>query len=397
MRDKKKLKKRAFAIAYSLVLSAFTAYVMLDTFTLERVEVEDATGENTSMFDGLEVKKLTGSESESVQDGGDADSSKDSSDNNDNSSSDTDSSQSSSGRQRPSKGSHGRRSSSGTTDNNDNTQKPSGSTGSTDSSSESDEADSSSKTDTDTAASADPESLGSYSDDNIAVNITEYYENDTKIYVADVRLSSAQYLKTAFANGSFGKNVKATTSETAQENDAILAINGDYYGARETGYVIRNGIAYRDTASSDQQILCIYADGSFDIISPDEASADELVENGVWQAFTFGPGLVDSGEITVSENTEVGQAMASNPRTAIGYIDDLHYVFVVSDGRTDESAGLSLYELAQFMKGLGCTTAYNLDGGGSSTMYFQGDVINVPVTHGSSSERRVSDIVYLGY
>ena len=106
---------------------------------------------------------------------------------------------------------------------------------------------------------------------------------------------------------------------------------------------------------------------------------------------------MDSGAVTVSENEEVGQAMASNPRTAIGYIDDLHYVFVVSDGRTDESAGLSLYQLAQFMQGLGCQCAYNLDGGGSSTMYFDGDIINNPTTNGETHERRVSDIVYLGY
>lgn len=89
--------------------------------------------------------------------------------------------------------------------------------------------------------------------------------------------------------------------------------------------------------------------------------------------------------------------MSSNPRTAIGIIDDLHYVFVVSDGRTSESDGLSLYELASFMKELGVKYAYNLDGGGSSTLYFNGEVINNPTTTGRSGERSVSDIVYIGY
>ena len=87
--------------------------------------------------------------------------------------------------------------------------------------------------------------------------------------------------------------------------------------------------------------------------------------------------------------------MASNPRTAIGYISENHYVFVVSDGRTSESAGLSLSELATFMKNLGCTQAYNLDGGGSSTMYYNGSVINNPTTTGRISERSVSDIIYI--
>lgn len=90
--------------------------------------------------------------------------------------------------------------------------------------------------------------------------------------------------------------------------------------------------------------------------------------------------------------------MASNPRTAIGIIDDNHYVFVVSDGRTSESEGLTLYELATFMKSLNVKTLYNLDGGGSSTMYFNGEVINNPTTNGKKiTERSVSDIVYIGY
>ena len=113
---------------------------------------------------------------------------------------------------------------------------------------------------------------------------------------------------------------------------------------------------------------------------------------------TFGPALVENGSVSVTEGEEVGKAMASNPRTAIGIIDENHYVFVVADGRTSENEGLSLYELAEFMESLGVQTAYNLDGGGSSTMYFNGEVVNQPTTKGRSiEERRVSDIVYIGY
>lgn len=114
--------------------------------------------------------------------------------------------------------------------------------------------------------------------------------------------------------------------------------------------------------------------------------------------FSFGPALIEKSQISVTEEDEVGKAMMSNPRTAIGFIDDLHYVFVVSDGRTRASRGLSLYELAQFMETLGVKTAYNLDGGGSSTMYFNGRIINNPTTDGRTmKERSVSDIVYIGY
>ena len=240
----------------------------------------------------------------------------------------------------------------------------------------------------------------SYKDDNISINLTETTVNNTQVYVADVTVSSSEYLKTAFAQNAFGTNVTAKSSETAADNNAILAVNGDYYGANSTGYVIRNGIVYRDTVREDSSNgdLAIYKDGSFKIIYEDQISADQLVKDGVVNLLAFGPALLENGEIAVGTNEEVGQAMASNPRTAIGIIDENHYIIVVSDGRTSESKGLSLYQMAEVMKSYGVKTAYNLDGGGSSTIYFNGQVINKPTTGGNKiSERAVSDIVYIGY
>lgn len=238
----------------------------------------------------------------------------------------------------------------------------------------------------------------SYSDENIQITLTEYREYDTSIYVADVVLSSSEYLQTAFAQNAYGRNVTEKTSKIAEGAGAILAINGDYYGAQEEGYVLRNGVIYRNTAASGQEDLVIYNDGSFAVINETDVSAEELLADGAQQVLSFGPTLIEDGTVVVSEDDEVGKAKTSNPRTAIGVIDDLHYMFVVSDGRTDESAGLSLLQLAEFMKELGVTTAYNLDGGGSSTMYFNGEVINNPTTNGRSiKERSVSDIVYIGY
>ena len=240
----------------------------------------------------------------------------------------------------------------------------------------------------------------SYSDDNISVTLTEKTVNNTQVYVADVTVSSAQYLKTALANNTYGNNVTAKTSETAANNNAILAVNGDYYGANTTGYVIRNGVVYRDTVREDASNgdLAIYKDGSFKIVYEDQVSADQLVKDGVVNLLAFGPALVENGEIVVNTKSEVSQSMASNPRTAIGIIDENHYIIIVSDGRTSESQGLSLYQMAEIMKSYGVKTAYNLDGGGSSTLYFNGQVINKPTTNGNTiSERSVSDIVYIGY
>jgi exopolysaccharide biosynthesis protein len=161
--------------------------------------------------------------------------------------------------------------------------------------------------------------------------------------------------------------------------------------------VLRNGVVYRDTArtAGDDQALVIDNNGNLSIISESQVSMDTLSNN--WQILSFGPALIEDSNVVVDSSSEVGQAMTSNPRTAIGQISEGHYVVIVSDGRTSESAGLSLLQLAQEFKKLGCTVAYNLDGGGSSTMVFNGNVVNNPTDGKSAGEREVSDIVYFGY
>ncbi|MBQ8580165.1 MAG: phosphodiester glycosidase family protein [Oscillospiraceae bacterium] len=238
----------------------------------------------------------------------------------------------------------------------------------------------------------------SYRDSNISITLTQRRVGDTTVYIADVQLAAPEYLRTALAKGSYGRNVTQKTSEIAAGVDAILAINGDFYGAREAGYVIRNGKLYRSEAMEDREDLVIGADGNFSIIEEEKVSADALFSSGARQVLSFGPALVVDGKIAVAQNEEVDQAMRNNPRTAIAQVGPLHYLLVVSDGRTKESQGLSLYELAHFLTTLDVQTAYNLDGGGSATMVFMGKVINNPTTNGKTiKERSVSDIVCIGY
>lgn len=237
-----------------------------------------------------------------------------------------------------------------------------------------------------------------YRDQNILITVTEYRYEESDVYVADIVLTAPEYLKTAFARDTFGRNIAEETSVIAEANDAILAINGDFYGSQEKCYVIRNGTLYRETGSSGRQDLVIFRDGSFEIITEKQITADELIENGAYHVFSFGPVLVQEGKAAVPEKYLRSHATVHNPRTAIGRIDDLHYVFVTVDGRTEKSRGLTVYELADFLESLGVTVAYNLDGGGSATMYFNGRVVNQPTYKGKEiEERKVSDIVYIGY
>ena len=358
------LKKKRFALITALLLTGFTAYALLDTFVIPRgytvvssavssssgtaAAQEEAASAGSSLFNAASAETEADTETaETVK-------------------------ESSTGRR-------GKRSRSSSTAAVKETADDTAGT-------------SAAQTAEGTVVTAD-----TYSDENVTVTLTQTRYLDTTVYVADVQLASAAYLKTAFAQNTYGKNVKDETSAIASQAGAILAVNGDYYGARNSGYVIRNGVLYRDKGSGAEDLV-IWADGSFSVISEDEVTAQELLDAGAVQVLSFGPALIEDGQIAITTDEEVGRAMASNPRTAIGIIDEGHYVFVVSDGRTDESEGLSLYELAQFMQGLGVTTAYNLDGGGSSTMVFNGTVINNPTTSGNSTkERSVSDIVYIGY
>ncbi|MBR0398148.1 MAG: phosphodiester glycosidase family protein [Eubacterium sp.] len=238
----------------------------------------------------------------------------------------------------------------------------------------------------------------SYQADGVSITLTEERVYDTQVYIADIQLDDPSELLSGLADNSFGRNLSQKTSEMAETLNAVLAINGDYYGFRDSGYVMRNGYLYRSTArsGSGNEDLVVYSDGSMEIIDESEVTAEELEAKGAVQIYSFGPGLISDGTVSVTAGDEVDQSMRSNPRTAIGMVEPGHYIMVVSDGRTDESAGLSLAQLADVMQNAGCTEAYNLDGGGSTTMWFNGKIVNNPTGGRGSNERAVSDIVYIG-
>lgn len=217
-------------------------------------------------------------------------------------------------------------------------------------------------------------------------------------YAADIQVSDATLIRSAFANNEFGQSIVAKPSDMAAEHGAVLAINGDYYGFRDTGIVIRNGVAYRDDPARTG--MAFYRDGSVKIYEETDTSASELVDAGVWNTLSFGPAVLVDGavpdgvdEIEIDTNVGNHSIQGNQPRTAIGVIGDDHLVFLVVDGRSEGySRGVTLPELGQILKDLGCTDGYNLDGGGSSVMVFDGGVITQPSNGG---ERSTSDILYV--
>ncbi|MFZ0529530.1 MAG: phosphodiester glycosidase family protein [Propionicimonas sp.] len=218
-------------------------------------------------------------------------------------------------------------------------------------------------------------------------------------FVADITVSDATIVRSAFAQDTFGENIIATPSAIAAQAGAILAINGDYYGFRDTGIVIRNGVAYRDAGA--RQGLAFSTDGSLKLYDETTTTARQLLADGVWNTLSFGPGLVSNGQVisgidAVEVDTNVGNhsVQGDQPRTGVGLVADNHFLFVVVDGRsTGYSRGASMAEFAQIFVDQGAQVAYNLDGGGSSTMVFNGSLVNNPL--GRGQERGTSDILYV--
>jgi exopolysaccharide biosynthesis protein len=242
-------------------------------------------------------------------------------------------------------------------------------------------------------------------------------------YVIDIKLAKYSDLKTHLATNSSGSyGVSITESFTTQVNDVggsgsvLAAINGDfaYASAYRKGYVVRNGAVYRwnhqDTTSSNStgrtsgDIFCTFADGtgkamteSSASLTPESTGSKAYIDGAFcYQCFCFGPALLEQGSIQVTEDQEVYQAKGSNERTAIGYLGAYHFCFAVSDvynhNRNSDGYGFSLYELAEALKNYGCSEAYNLDGGGSSLLYYNGAIAN---SNSQGSSRALGDILYV--
>lgn len=231
-----------------------------------------------------------------------------------------------------------------------------------------------------------------YYDSSIRVEIVKRRHADADFYVATVKIKHASQIRTGVAS-TFGNKVSKITS-MADDFNAVLAINGDYFTDRKVGLVIRQGETLRDKSSDLYDILLIDANGDFHIVTRDNQDMLDFYLAGaldIRNVFSFGPALVIDG---IKQQIPEKYSFAphyKNPRAAIGQLGELTYVCVVVDGRTDDSEGVTLETLADFMAELGCTQAYNLDGGNSATLVLNNAIYN---QKSLNNERSVSDVLY---
>lgn len=228
----------------------------------------------------------------------------------------------------------------------------------------------------------------SYQSDSMRLAVNEVQQNGITYFVADVWVRNIASFKTAFAGGQYGQGQRERPEKIAEENGAILAVTGDYYGARSSGVVIRNGVLYRDKPYED--VCVLYIDGTMETYTKQDFDLDTAIAKKAWQAWSFGPMLLKDGAPIVDYKGHIGD---KNPRCGIGYYEPGHYCLVVVDGReAGYSSGMTIEEFSALFLSLGCKAAYNLDGGATAQMVFQNEVINRP----SDGGRKSSDILYFG-
>ena len=237
-----------------------------------------------------------------------------------------------------------------------------------------------------------------YQDDFRSIVMNRIAENNMTYFVVDVQIADITYFRTVLSGGKPYGNLESLSAMAARSH-AILAINGDNYGSQKFGIIIRNGELIRANATT-RNLLIVDQDGSMSVISDRKGEdpkslAQQLLLENVWQTYEFGPELVRDGDaVTFNSAFNVISTNSSRrePRTAIGQIDTLHYIIIVADGRQDGySIGMTLPELQSLFVQYGAQTAMNLDGGGSTELWFKGQIINRP---SGGKERYMSDIIF---
>lgn len=234
-----------------------------------------------------------------------------------------------------------------------------------------------------------------YSDDTCEITIIkEWYEN-AWVYAAHLVFTDYDRFGTSCANGAYNSGYE-TTTKAAERIGAILTVNGCYSAPYLNYTVVRDGIIWNGAernlclpaiySSNNGLLLNVWEVGGCELTG---RNVKELVDDGfLTDTFCFGPPILADGEICVKSDNSRAQ------RTTIGTNGEAGDIWlIVSDGRWNdgESSGLSMYQCAKYLQSKECIFGVPLDGGGSTTMVWNGNVLNAV---GEDNQRAVVDFVY---
>lgn len=217
---------------------------------------------------------------------------------------------------------------------------------------------------------------------NTRVEIRETREETQQYFVADVYVRNVTHLVGVFANDEVGKGIRESILSAATRTGSVVMINGDYYGGRSSAICARGGTLYKNSEDSDREVCILYGDGTMKILRADQVDAEAEMARGAYHIWNFGPGLMNEDGTPRTDFAAYEDISGRHPRTVLGYVEPGHYLLVVVDGRMSKIRGLSLTDLAVFMQSLGCSQAFNMDGGQTSQMMVGATLINTPYKGG---------------
>ena len=248
-----------------------------------------------------------------------------------------------------------------------------------------------------------------YSDSTITVSIGEGTTGAVEYWYADIQLTDASQFRTmgVAKDGSFDRGGQMNGLALAEQAAAVVAINGDGWTAKERhgmGYIMRQGKLYQNNLAPAHSwkplmmdLLLVDEDGDFIPVKKPIYQRIPALINGkrILNSFAFGPVLVENGEpVKNYRDAEKWLDMAPDhphQRMCICQVDHLKYKVVCCSGNWRDKAGMTLREFADLVASLGVQTAYNLDGGYTTLLYFNGQRIN---EFGSKKHRNLNDLIY---
>ena len=236
-----------------------------------------------------------------------------------------------------------------------------------------------------------------YCDDSILCIVWKEAVSNTVCTFSEVKIADGSQLRRALAGDSYSSSIQLKASDMAKAVNSVVAINGDFYAFRQIGVVVYKRELFRFSPSALD--TCFFtASGKMLFahkgeLTTDEATKQYIADNDIIFSASFGPILVENGEIYQTASYPVGEVFNYYARSAIGTTDDLHYLLMVTSSENSYSYidGMYASTAARIMFEKGCVKAYELDGGQTAVIVFNGMPAN-GIVYGS--ERTMSDILY---
>ena len=233
-----------------------------------------------------------------------------------------------------------------------------------------------------------------YGDETIFVLTWKELYNNHSICCSEVFIADPSQFRRKLANDTYGSSVQKNASDLAVEANAVVAMNGDFYKFRAQGITVYNRELYRFNPAT---LDCCHINSSGDLVftykgelTSEEQTKEFIKDNDILFSLTFGPVLVDGGEMVTTNSYMIGEVNDTYSRSAIGQAGSCHY-FLMTINYGYGTKGATIMESAQIMYEKGCENAYALDGGQTAEIVWRGVPYNF-VDYGN--ERAVSDIIY---